>query len=188
VPFGASVEWQVRDPRGRRKYLNAAERQRFLAAADDEADSDRVLCRLMAFTGCRVSEALAGTREDVDAESLAVTFRTLKRRKLVFRSVPIPADLLAQLQSVPIDAAGRLWPLHRTTTWRIIKRVMDRAEIVGPMATCKGLRHGFGMHAIARGVPQHLVQRWLGHASPATTAIYLDAVGIEERQFAERMW
>ena len=38
------------------------------------------------------------------------------------------------------------------------------------------------------GVPQNLVQRWLGHASATTTAIYLDAVGIEEREFAERMW
>jgi len=28
----------------------------------------------------------------------------------------------------------------------------------------------------------------MGHASGATTAIYLDAVGWEEREFAGRMW
>jgi len=33
-----------------------------------------------------------------------------------------------------------------------------------------------------------LIRRWLGHASPTTTAIYLDAGGIEERRFAARMW
>jgi len=29
---------------------------------------------------------------------------------------------------------------------------------------------------------------WLGHAGLATTAIYVDAVGIEERALAARMW
>ena len=38
------------------------------------------------------------------------------------------------------------------------------------------------------GVPLNLVQRWLGHASMATTAIYLDALGEEEREIAARMW
>jgi integrase len=48
----------------------------------------------------------------------------------------------------------------------------------GPHATAKGLRHGFGLH-IRSGVPLNLVQRWLGHASIATTAIYLQAMGAE---------
>ncbi|WP_257385037.1 hypothetical protein [Tahibacter caeni] len=49
------------------------------------------------------------------------------------------------------------------------------------------MRDTFGIFALGHGVPQNLAQRWLGHASPTTTAIYLDAVGIEEREFAERM-
>jgi integrase/recombinase XerD len=56
------------------------------------------------------------------------------------------------------------------------------------MACPKGLRHGFGIRAADRSVPTNLIQRWMGHASPTTTAIYLDAVGLEERQFASRMW
>jgi len=36
--------------------------------------------------------------------------------------------------------------------------------------------------------PRHLVQRWLGHASLRTTAIYGDVIGSEERAFAARMW
>jgi integrase len=34
----------------------------------------------------------------------------------------------------------------------------------------------------------NLVQRWLGHAQLATTAIYADAVGEEERGIAARLW
>jgi integrase/recombinase XerD len=32
------------------------------------------------------------------------------------------------------------------------------------------------------------VQRWLGHASLRTTAIYADVMGPDERAFAARMW
>ena len=72
--------------------------------------------------------------------------------------------------------------------WRLVKRMMDIADISGPMACCRGLRHGFGIHAAVCKVPPNLIQRWMGHSSATTTAIYLDAVGQEERQFAERMW
>jgi site-specific recombinase XerD len=50
------------------------------------------------------------------------------------------------------------------------------------------LRHSFGIHAIRKGISLNLVQRWLGHASMNTTAIYLQAIGNEEREMAARMW
>lgn len=66
---------------------------------------------------------------------------------------------------------------------------MEQANIPdGPHATPKGLRHGFGLHAVRCGIPVNLVQRWLGHANMATTAIYLQAMGREERDIAARMW
>ncbi len=74
------------------------------------------------------------------------------------------------------------------TAWRVIKDTMRRAGIAGPMSCPKGLRHGFGMRAAGHNVPVSMIQRWMAHASPTTTAIYLDAVGVEERQFASRTW
>ena len=65
---------------------------------------------------------------------------------------------------------------------------MAEAGISGTPAMPKGLRHGFGVNAFETSVPLHLVQRWLGHASLKTTAIYGDVMGPEERAFAERMW
>lgn len=65
---------------------------------------------------------------------------------------------------------------------------MDLSGIDGPQANPKGLRHAFGIHAVARGVPLHMLQRWLGQADMKTTAIYAQAVGPEERQVAARMW
>ena len=59
---------------------------------------------------------------------------------------------------------------------------MNRAGLKGPQATPKGLRHGFGVQAVSARIPLNLVQKWLGHAQLATTAIYADAVGAEEHQ------
>jgi integrase/recombinase XerD len=79
--------------------------------------------------------------------------------------------------------------LSRCRAWQLIKGIMREAAITaGPHATPKGLRHSFGLHAIRSGVPLNLVQRWLGHASMNTTAIYLQAIGDEEREIAARMW
>lgn len=189
MPFAPNLAgWQVLDETGRRKYVSGEERGRFLATVNGRDSSVFALCRVLMFTGCRVSEALSLTRHMLDVERATLTFKTLKRRRCVFRTVPIPRDLAEALAALPQHDDGRFWTWHRVTAWRYVKEVMQRAQIDGPMACCKGLRHGFGIHAATANVPPNLIQRWMGHASPATTAIYLDAVGIEEREFAKRMW
>jgi len=65
---------------------------------------------------------------------------------------------------------------------------MNEACIAGPQATPKGLRHGYGIHAVRSGVQLHMLQKWMGHASMSTTAIYAKAVGSEELEIADRMW
>jgi integrase/recombinase XerD len=88
---------------------------------------------------------------------------------------------------IPLDATDGVWSVHRVTAWRVVKAAMHRAGITGSMASRNGLRHGFGIRAAGQNVLTNLIQRWMGHACP-TTAIYLDAVSVEERQFASRMW
>jgi integrase/recombinase XerD len=55
-------------------------------------------------------------------------------------------------------------------------------------ASPKGLRHGFGVTAVSKGIALNIVQKWLGHSQLATTAIYANAVGEEEQNIASRMW
>lgn len=182
------AHWQVYDNDGRRKYQNDAERRRLLAVADTLPDDRRTFCHVLALTGCRVSEALELTRDRLDTERCALAFRTLKRRRTVFRVVPIPKELCSMLLALPRVSGGRFWQMHRTTAWRLVHSIAEGVGVVGPMASCRGLRHGFGIHAASRNVPPSLIQRWMGHASLTTTTVYLDAVGQEEREFAERMW
>lgn len=181
-------------PTGARKYLTADERQRFLAAAAACGRPDlNALCVTLAWTGCRISEALALTADAVDATDGFVAIRCLKKRSKtpVIREVPIPSALLATLLTLPRAEHGtsRLWTWSRSRAWQLVKRVMANAGIRhGPHATPKGLRHSYGLHAVRSGVPINFVQRWLGHASMTTTAIYLQAMGRDERAIAERMW
>jgi integrase len=183
---------------GSRKYLNAAERRRFLECAQQLPPHERSFCQVLAWSGARISEVLALVPAAIDIESGAASITTLKRRKRgVVRQVPLPPYLLDELDQVfglraaqpdPALANERIWRFSRTTAWRYVKAIMAAAGVTGTPAMPKGLRHGFGVRAFQSNVPPHLVQRWLGHASLETTAIYGDVIGPDERAFAARMW
>ena len=185
APIGS---WQVLDDRGRRKYVSAAERARFLRTIDCEPPPIRALGYVLAYAGCRVSEALNLEAQHIDTESARLIFRTLKRRRLVFRAVPVPGFVITMLTGLRREPNRRVLPMHRATAYRHIKRVMMAAGVNGPMACCRGLRHGYGILAASKQIPLPLITKFLGHANGATTAIYIDAVGWEEREFAARMW
>ena len=76
----------------------------------------------------------------------------------------------------------------RSTAWREVKAMMRDAGVSAAAASPRGLRHTFGVHAVRSGIPLNLLQRWLGQASMATTAIYADMMGAEEHEIAARMW
>jgi len=151
------------------------------------------------YAGCRLSEALALTADRVDLAAGVLVFASLKKRKRgIFRAVPVPPALLdaldlvhgvRELQSRRGKGRGDLlWPWSRMTGWRVVHTVMEASGLDGPQASPKGLRHGFGVAAVSAGIPLNLVQKWLGHAQLTTTAIYADAVGAEEKDIAKRMW
>ena len=75
-----------------RKYLTAEERTRFPTV--------QTLARMLALTGCRVSEALGIRACDVDLAAVELRIATLKRRRPHWRAVPIPEDLAQALELV----------------------------------------------------------------------------------------
>jgi len=80
---------------GKRKYLNLTERELFMEASLKLPTARRAFCLILAYTGCRISEALALNSENLDAIEGMLIFETLKqRRKGVFRAVPIPRALI----------------------------------------------------------------------------------------------
>lgn len=177
---------------GQRKYLTSSEVDSFVKSAKSTSIEVQSFCWMLAFSGCRISEALSLTRDSIDFEAKHVIIRCLKKRgKRVFRAIPLPPDYLKLLRrwlGQVKHGTSPLWPWSRMTGYRRICEVMQAAGVKGSYATPKGLRHAFGVRAIQASVPLTLVQRWLGHADIKTTAIYTGAMGPEEREIAARMW
>lgn len=117
-----------------------------------------------------------------------------KRRKSVYRAVPIPPELLDTLNMVHgIRKAQQrgatkalLWPWDRMTTGRRVQKSYRCAD--GPHAYAKGVRHGFDVQAVSGEIALNVVQKWLGYAQLTTATIYANAVGEEEQSIAARMW
>jgi integrase/recombinase XerD len=151
------------DPQGQCLYLTREDREAFLRAAAAAPCQDRTFCLVLALTGCRISEALALTPKRIDLTGRAIIFETLKkRRRGVFRAVPVPADVLDTLgmvhglqeaQNGKSDGAleRRLWSWSRKTAYRHVLAVMAAARIKeGPHKCPKGLCHGYGVQQSAR--------------------------------------
>ena len=192
---------QLYDAECRRLYLSSAEWDAFLETVTKADRPTWTLCGMLYCTGCRISEALALTPRRVDLNDQTLIFETLKkRRKKVYRAVPVPEALLDDLALVHgireaikrqktdmLDAP--LWPMSRVTAWWQVSAVMIAAGIEdGPHRCPKGLRHAYAIHALSKKVPLNMVSKWMGHAQMETTAIYANAVGEEQQSIAARMW
>ncbi len=185
------IEAAIYDGKGRRKYLTGDERKRFKQQAGNLSPKDRNFCLMLYYTGARISEALELTVERLDLNAGVVIIRTLKRRNhSVFRAIPLPKAYLMDLLKMMTDEQEQapLWSFSRKTGYRIIKNVMADCRITGTHACPKGLRHGFGIACVEQNIPLPTIAKWMGHSSITTTAIYLNAVGKEERRFAQRIW
>jgi integrase/recombinase XerD len=190
---------QLLDSQGRRKYFTPDERRMFMAASINAPREVRSLCAVLHDTGCRISEALALTVKDIDLAERRIVIKCLKKKNgaIVYRKVPVPPELLDMLDMVHGLRQLRqkrkfnepLWTWSRMHAWRMVHAVIQEAGIEeGPHASPKGLRHGFGIAAVDKGIALNMLQKWLGHAQMSTTAIYADASGEEEENIASRMW
>ena len=186
------------DQQGNRKYLVATERKQFEYCAREAANEIRTFCLLLYYTGARISEALNLLHTSIDYSDKCVIFECLKKRKKgVYRQVPVPDTLLDDLQMVhnikklqTLKATKRtkIWSWARNTAYLKVMSVMEEANISGIHACPKGLRHSFAIHCLEKGIPINLVSKWMGHSSLEVTAIYANALGEEERMIASRLW
>jgi len=186
------------DTAGNRKYVSPEERERFYVATSEVSKDWRMFGLMLYYTGCRPTEALNLKVKDIDFSTGSVTFRTLKqRRDDVYRQIPLPDSYLnaldnsydlRTLQKRSKPRNGYIWGWSRRQGYNVIKRIMEIAEIDGIQASPKGLRHGFAIACLDKGLPLNKVKTWMGHASIETTAIYAEATGKEERKLLAKLW
>lgn len=187
------------DESGNRKYLTPDERELFYQATGEVSKDWRMFGLMLYYTGCRLSEALNMKVKDIDFNAGAVTIGTLKQRRSgVYRQVPISDDFKKALDNSfdlrvlqkknKKTREKRIWEWQRNNGYLVVKRIMSEAGLSGSYAMPKGLRHAFAIACLDKGIPLNMVQKWMGHSSIETTAIYANATGKEERKLAARLW
>ena len=116
---------------GQRKYLNQAERLRFLETAKSQTTAIRLYCQLLYYTGARIAEIQGLTCESIDLSNGTIIIECLKKRqKGIYREIPLPQPLLNELYKFARKQErkrGCLWPFSLRTASRHIKMVMCAA-------------------------------------------------------------
>lgn len=136
--------------------------------------------------GLRIQEAVHLQVKDIDAERGVLHVHHAKGNK--DRYVPLPLPILKLLR--------RYWATHRHPVWifpshwgtkgnpgqatgsmnvRGVQRAFQLAvqeSGVQKAATVHSLRHSYATHLLEAGVNLRVIQAYLGHASPSSTAIY----------------
>lgn len=73
----------------------------------------------------------------------------------------------------------------------ILAEVMDIRDASGkifPLGRTHAFRHTVGTSMANRGVPQHIIQRFLGHSSPAMTSVYCHIHNETLKREIEKFW
>jgi site-specific recombinase XerD len=110
----------------------------------------------------------------VDAGTVALVSRWLEVRKT--RHISIAATLFCTLRGEPMD---------QSYVRHLLPRLARKAG-VERRAHAHGLRHAFAVDLVRSGAPLYVVRDALGHASIATTQVYLSRVGAHEAVEAMR--
>ncbi len=179
-------------------YLTRTEIETILNAtdrADWSGRRDQALFTLMYNTGARVSEAIGIAVKDLTQRPFASVRIHGKGRK--DRCVPLwssTAKLLsAWLRELHGGEDGPLFP-NRFGRWLSRSGVEDRLQRAVQAASicCQSLRsknvsphtlrHTTAMHLLQSGVDVTLIALWLGHESPETTHLYVEADVAMKRQ------
>ena len=172
-------------------FLSREELQTILDAPDPSTwpgQRDRVLLTTLYNTGARVSEVTAIKVSDVVLEGSPNIRLHGKGRK--DRTVPIWPATAAQIRRwltqidrtpdkplFPAKAGGSL--TRSAITDRLRRAVRDAASKCASLSRRRvsphTFRHTTAMHLLQSGVDITLIALWLGHESPVTTHIYVEA-------------
>ena len=164
--------------------------ERELETMFDNCDNvrDRALLEFLYSTGCRVSECVNVTINDIDFKNQTCLIRCGKGNKdrITYISDKCMYWLEKYLeQKTDKDIAlwtGRKGPLTKAGIEAVVRRIGKKADV---HAFPHKFRHTLATDMIRRGAPLPVVQQILGHEDIATTMIYVE-VSKQDAETAHR--
>jgi integrase/recombinase XerD len=120
----------------------------------------------------------------IDSARMQLHIRSGKGNK--DRAVPLPPKTLTLLRAhwrlhrnpiwlfpgtVPPGEQHASRPMEESALQKAFRKAVQTAGVSKP-ATIHSLRHSWATHLLESGVSVRVLQLWMGHTSPTTTAIY----------------
>ena len=151
----------------------------------------RVCLTLLYACGLRLLEGVHLHVKDIDGERQLLHIHQGKGGK--DRYVPLPSTCLKMLRQHWLTHRNPLWlfpspleddgnhPMNESGVQRAFCAALQESGI-HKKATVHTLRHSYATHLLEAGVNLRIIQSYLGHASPATTAIYTHLTSTTETQ------
>jgi site-specific recombinase XerD len=168
--------------------LSVAEVGRVLACVHRQRY--RVCLTTIYACGLRLLEGVRLQVKDIDGERQLLHIDQGKGGK--DRYVPLPSACLKMLRRHWLTHRNPVWlfpspreaenqPMSESGVQRAFRAAVQKSG-VHKQATVHTLRHSYATHLLEAGVNLRIIQSYLGHASPATTAIYTHLTSITEAQ------
>jgi site-specific recombinase XerD len=189
IPFKRQVQRLI-------GFLNRQEIDAILAATDDTwtGRRDHLLFLLLYNTGARISEILGVRVRDVDLASgqVGLTGKGRKQRRLPLWPVtqkrlrrwlkdnhwPMDAPLLPNRFGQRLSRAGVAFQLRR-----LVRRVAHRLPALKQRRVSPHtFRHSTAMAMLEADVPTEVIALYLGHESPKTVHLYVEASLVMKRR------
>ena len=149
---------------------------------------DLTLVATLTFTGCRLGEALALTKDDIIIEkdgTVVVRIKQLKKGREFYRLVPVPSSLFRDIiKRYLTRVEGKLFEITDRQARNIVYKFSLRylRKKIRPHA----IRHSYATHIIKTTRDIEAVRRLLGHADYKHVKEYLNYTQEDLKELLER--
>ena len=150
--------------------------------------------------GLRLLEGVGLQVRNIDSDRKMIHLRQTKGGK--DRYIPLPEVSLRILRQHWLTHHNPIWlfpalhtglspehahkPMHATSVQRAFRAALHESG-VHKDATVHTLRHSYATHLLEAGVNLRIIQSYLGHASPSTTAIYTHLTSTTHLQTSDKI-
>jgi len=138
-----------------------------------KSERDRILLKLLYYTGMRNNELIQIKKRDINFKEKVIRIKAeiTKTRQEAFQSIPKPLlNDLKQWCEYKQDEDS-IMPITKQRVWQIVKYYVNKAQIKKDIHP-HSFRHTYGTHIYEKTGDLGKVQELLRHSSIASTGIY----------------